>query len=81
MDHVWSCDFVTDWTKDGRPLRLLVVIDETTRKCLEIEVARSCTAQEVIGVLRYLFAVRGTLQHIRSDNGPEFVAKTVCRWL
>ncbi len=57
------------------------MIDETTRECLAIEVARSFTAQEVIGVLQYLFAVRGTPQHIRSDNGPEFVAKTVRRWL
>ena len=57
------------------------MIDEYTRECLAIEVARSFTAQDVIGVLQYLFAVRGTPQHIRSDNGPEFVAKTVRRWL
>ena len=56
------------------------MIDETTRECLAIEVARSFTAQDVIGVLQYLFALRGTPQHIRSDNGPEFVAKTVRRW-
>ena len=60
---------------------LFIVIDETTRKCLAIEMARSFTAQDVIGVLQYLFAVRGTPQHIRSDNGPDFVAKTVRRWL
>ena len=60
---------------------LLAVIDETTRECLGIEVSRSFTAQDVMGVLQYLFAVRGTPQHIRSDNGPEFVAKTVRRWL
>ena len=80
-DHVWSYDFVIDRTEDGRQLRLLVVIDEYTRECLAIEVARSFTAEDVIGVLQYLFAVRGTPQHIRSDNGPEFVAKTVRRWL
>ena len=62
-------------------MRRLAVIDETTRECLTIEVARSFTAQDVTGVLQYLFAVRGTPQHIRSDNGPEFVAKTVRRWL
>ena len=62
-------------------MRLLTVIDETTRECLRIEMARSFTAQDVIGVLQYLFAVRGTPQHVRSDNGPEFVAKTVRRWL
>ena len=80
-NHVWSYDFLTDRTEDSRQLRLFVVIDETTRECLAIEVARSFTAQDVIGVLQYLFAVRGTPQHIRSDNGPEFVAKTVRRWL
>ena len=79
--HVWSYDFLTDRTEDSRQLRLLVVIDETTRECWAIEVARWFTAQDVIGVLQYLFAVRGTPQQIRSDNGPEFVAKTVRRWL
>ena len=59
-DHVWSYDFLTDRTEDGRQLRLLAVIDETTRECLAIEVARSFTAQDVTGVLQYLFAVRGT---------------------
>ena len=80
-DHVWSYDFLTDRTEDGRQLRLLAVIDEYTRECLAIEVGRSFTAHDVIGVLQYLFAVRGAPQHIRSDNGPEFVAKAVCRWL
>ena len=80
-DHVWSYDFVADRTEDGRQLRFLVVIDEYTRESLAIEVARSFTAQDVIGVLRYLFAIRGTPEHIRSDNGPEFVAKSVRRWL
>ena len=80
-DHVWSYDFLTDRTEDGRQLRLLAVIDEHTRECLAIESGRSFTVQDVIGVLQYLFAVRGTPQHIRSDNGPEFVAKAVCRWL
>jgi len=80
-DHVWSYDFLTDRIEDGRQLRLLAVIDEYTRECLAIEVARSFTAQDVIGVLQYLFAVRGTPHYIRCDNGPEFVAKNVCRWL
>ena len=80
-DHVWSYDFLTDRTEDGRHLRLLAVIDEFTRECLAIEVDRSFTADDVIGVLQYLFAVRGTPRYIRSDNGPEFVAKAVCQWL
>ena len=87
---------MTDRTEDGRQLRLLVVIDEYTRECLTIEVGRSFTAQDVMGVLQYLFAVRGTPDHLRSDNlgsdnlgndnlrndtGPEFVSKIICRWL
>ena len=80
-DHVWSYDFVSDRTEDGRQLRLLVVVDEYTRECLALEVARSFTSQDVLGVLQYLFAVRGRPEHIRSDNGPEFVAKAVRRWL
>ena len=80
-DHVWSYDFLTDRTEDSRQLRVLTVIDETTRECLAIEVARLFTAQDMTGVLQYLFAVRGTPRHIRSDNGPEFMAKTVRRWL
>ena len=80
-DHVWSYDFVADRIEDGRKIRLLVVIDEFTRECLAIEVARSFTARQVIEVLRYLFAVRGAPQHIRSDNGPEFVAKELNKWL
>jgi putative transposase len=80
-DHVWSYDFVADRTEDGRQLKLLVVIDEYTRECLAIEVDRSFTAGDVKGVLQYLFAVRGTPDYVRSDNGPEFVAKVVCDWL
>ena len=80
-DHVWSYDFVADRTEDGRQLKLLVVIDEYTRECLAIEVDRSFTAGDVKGVLQYLFAVRGTPDYVRSDNGPEFVAKMVRDWL
>ena len=87
-DHVWSYDFVSDRTEDGRQLRLLVVVDEYTRECLVLEVARSFTSQDVLGVLQYLFAVRGRPEHIRSRptlrvraRGPEFVAKAVRRWL
>ena len=74
-DHVWSYDFVADRLEDGRKIRLLVVIDEFTREYLAIEVSRSFTATQVVEVLRYLFAVRGAPKFIRSDNGPEFVAK------
>ena len=80
-NHVWSYDFVAERTEDGRALRMLVVIDEFTRECLAIEVGRSFTSDDVIGVLQYLFAIRGVPEHIRSDNGPEFVAKGIRRWL
>ncbi len=80
-NHVWSYDFLMDRSEDGRQLKLLVVIDEFTRECLAIEVGRTFTAREVILTLGYLFAVRGASQHIRSDNGPEFIAKEIQRWL
>lgn len=81
INHVWSYDVVSDRTEDGRQLKLLVVIDEYTRECLAIEVGRSFTARDVVGVLQYLFAVRGRPEHLRSDNGPELVATAVVRWL
>jgi len=80
-NHVWSYDFVAERTEDGRALRMLVVIDEFTRECLAIEVGRRFTSDDVIGVVQYLFAIRGVPAHIRSDNGPEFVAKGIRRWL
>jgi putative transposase len=80
-NHVWSYDFLVDRTEDGRQLKLLVVLDEFTRECLAIETGRSFTARDVMLTLQYLFAIRGAPQHIRSDNGPEFVAKEIQRWL
>jgi putative transposase len=80
-NHVWSYDFLSDRTEDGRQLKLLVVIDEFTRECLAAEVGRTFTARDVMLTLQYLFAVRGTPEHVRSDNGPEFIAKELQRWL
>lgn len=80
-NHIWSYDFVTDYTERGRQLRMLCVLDEFTRESLAIEVGRSFTSRHVLDVLGYLFAVRGAPEHIRSDNGPEFVAHSVRRWL
>jgi putative transposase len=79
--HVWSYDFVKCRTSDGRALRLLTVIDEFTRECLAIDVARKLTADDVLDRLSRLFIDRGTPAHIRSDNGPEFTARAVRRWL
>ena len=80
-DHVWSYDFVTDSIEKGQQFKILSVIDEYTRECLALEVGRSFTADDVVGTLRYLFALRGRPENIRSDNGPEFVAHKVKHWL
>jgi transposase InsO family protein len=81
IDHVWTYDFVSDQTADGRRIKILTVEDEHTRECLALEVARSITSRDVIGVLGELFAVRGAPAFIRSDNGPEFIADRVRSWL
>jgi len=80
-DHVWSYDFVMGRTSDGRPFRMLNIIDEYTRECLAILVRRRITSQEVIDRLFELFVLRGIPKHIRSDNGPEFTAKAIRSWL
>ena len=80
-NHVWSYDFVFDQTSDGRTLKHLTVMDEFTKEGLMIEVARSLTSGDVIRVLDYLFDVYGTPCCLKSDNGPEFVARRVQHWL
>ena len=80
-DHVWSYDFVKARTADGRGFRILTVIDEFTRECLAILVERRITSQDVIDQLFQLFISRGIPEHIRSDNGPEFTAREIRRWL
>lgn len=79
--HVWSYDFVADRTHDGRPIRMLTVIDEYTRECLAIDVARRLRSDDVIYRLAKLFMQRGVPACIRSDNGPEFTALAVRNWL
>ena len=80
-NHVWSYDFVEDRTHEGRKYRMLNVIDEFTHECLAIRVARKLKAVDVIGVLADLFILRGVPGHIRSDNGPEFVARALQDWI
>ena len=80
-DHVWSYDFVLARTNDGRAFRILNIIDEFTRECLAILVARKITSQDVIDLLFNLIIFRGVPEHIRSDNGPEFTAKAIRTWL
>jgi transposase InsO family protein len=80
-NHVWSYDFVEDRIHDGRKHRMLNVIDEFTHECLAIRVERSLKTADVIDVLSDLFILRGVPGHVRSDNGPEFVAKAVQGWI
>jgi len=80
-DHVWSYDFVMARTTDGRAFRILTMLDEYTRECLAIKVARRIRSQDVIDQLYYQFLFRGIPEHIRSDNGVEFTAKAIRNWL
>jgi len=80
-NHVWSYDFVMAMTHDGRRLRMLTLIDEYTRECLAIRVARGLRSDEVIETLADVMLWRGIPEHVRSDNGPEFVAKELRQWL
>ena len=80
-DHVWSYDFVQARTHDGRAFRMLTVIDEFTRECLAIDVARRLSSEDVLERLSDLFVRRGVPDHVRSDNGSEFTARSVRDWL
>lgn len=80
-NHVWSCDFVQDQTRDGRKLKMLCVVDEFTRECLAIHVARRINAMEVRAVVGGLLGSRPAPEHLRSDNGPEFIARELGEWL
>jgi len=80
-NHVWSYDFVMDKTHDGRPFRTLNIIDEFSRESLAIKVKRNLKSEDVLECLTDLFCTKGIPDHIRSDNGSEFAAKQVRKWL
>ena len=80
-NHVWSYDFVEAQTQDGRKVRLMTLIDEFTRECLAIRVARRINSLGVLETMADAMLVRGIPEHIRSDNGPEMTAKVVRSWL
>ena len=79
-NEVWGMDFVQDRTADGRPFRMLVVLDEYTRECLAIEVHRNLRGEDIVAVLDELTAIRGAPAHLRADNGPEMISKAVKVW-
>jgi transposase InsO family protein len=80
-NHVWSYDFVEAQTHDGRKVRLMTLIDEFTRECLAIRVARRINSLGVLETMADVMLIRGVPEHIRSDNGPEMTAKIVRQWL
>lgn len=80
-NDVWTWDFIHDRTVDGRQLKFLVILDEFTRECFELSPARSITAEDVLSALARLMAQHGIPKHIRSDNGSEFIAKEMKKWL
>src|SRR5271170_2624684 len=80
-NHVWSYDFVEAKTHDGRKLRLMTLIDEFTRECLAIRVARRINSFGVLATMADVMLTRGVPEHIRSDNGAEMTAKVVRNWL
>ena len=79
-NHVWCLDFMKDWTLGGRSIRLLAVVDEYTRECLAFVAAPSFKAAEVVALLEWLGHQYGVPGHLRSDNGPEFIATVVAEW-
>jgi len=80
-NHVWSYDFVSDKTHDGKKLKLLTIVDEFSKECLGIPVKRKMTSNDVIDALSNLFIIKGMPEYIRSDNGAEFTAKAIIEWL
>jgi len=80
-DHVWAWDFIHDRDQHSRPLKWLSLVDEYTRDCVALEVERSMTAPHVIDALSQVFLIRGAPRFIRSDNGPEFIARAMQRYL
>ena len=78
---VWTYDLIHDACADGTRFKCLTVVDECTKECLAITVARALPADRVLLGLRQLVARRGAPQYLRSDNGPEFIAHRIRRWL
>ena len=80
-NHVWSYDFVEGRTHEGKKFRMLCLIDEFTREALAIRVKRKLNSTDVLETLADVMIVRGKPDYIRSDNGPEFIALTLRKWI
>lgn len=80
-NHVWSWDFVMDRTDDGRVIKILTLIDEYTKEALAVYPARRIRANDVIDIFADVMVERGVPEYIRSDNGPEMIAKVLRNWL
>ncbi len=80
-NHVWSYDFIFDRTSDGKTLKILSVLDEFTRECLALKVSRKLKSTDIIDVLNDLFLIHGIPEYTRSDNGSEFIAAAIRKWL
>lgn len=80
-NHVWSYDFVSEQTHEGKKFRILNIIDEHSKECLASFVDRRIRSQDIILILADLFIQHGIPEHIRSDNGPEFIARKLRKWL
>ena len=80
-NHVWSWDFVMDRTDDGRVIKILTLIDEYTKEALAVYPARRIRANDVIDLFADVMVERGVPEYIRSDNGPEMIAKVLRNWL
>jgi len=80
-NHVWTYDFVEDRTNDGRKIRMLTIVDEYTRESLAIKTKRRMNSMDVLSTLADLFVSKGIPDYIRSDNGSEFTAKMIRKWL
>ena len=81
MNHVWCWDFIFDRTTTGHSLKWLSIVDEYSRRCITLDVGRRMTSEDVINRLAELFVMYGIPECIRSDNGPEFIAKAIQQWL
>jgi len=81
INQLWCFDYCHDRTCDGKGLKIFSVIDEFTRRCLAIETQRWISGEEVVTVLKRLMKLHGVPEHVRCDNGPEFIGAAVRQWL